>query len=437
MFEVEQVLLDRYQLQEKLSDKLSPQTWLAEDLQTQKPVVVKLLAFSDRIGWDDLKLFEREAKILKHLNHPRIPQYCDSFQWDEGYLWFGLVQHYIRGVTLKDWMAAGKTCNEGKARKVAEDVLDILIYLQNLNPPVLHRDIKPSNLIRGEDGQIYLIDFGAVQDRAAVEGATFTVVGTYGYAPLEQFGGRSTLATDLYALGATLIHLITGVAPADLPQCDGRLQFAHLVDLNPGFVRWLSRLIEPNADRRFPNASTALQTLRQTRTARGAIACVPPKNSRIRLEKAPTCLQITIPPRRFNCMDGLKLTGILVMLIGGSVSVSSSYVVSLVFIVFGLALAAYWILPTFRITTIIFNSQTFEIRWQVGNKKRAIKQVKTGQTAEIDNVFCSEIQGHQKAFPNVTIASGVNELSFSTFDPPLTQKECDWMVGEIKHWLGF
>lgn len=436
MFEVERVLVDRYKLQEKLSDKLSPQTWLAEDLQTHKPVVVKLLAFSDRVGWDDLKLFEREAKVLKHLNHPRIPQYCDSFELDEGYLWFGLVQHYIPGVTLKDWMAAGKTCNQGKARKVAEDVLDILIYLQNLNPPVLHRDIKPSNLIRGEDGKIYLIDFGAVQDRAAVEGATFTVVGTYGYAPLEQFGGRSTLATDLYALGATLIHLITGVAPADLPQCDGRLQFAHLVALNPGFVRWLSQLLEPNADSRFPNASTALHTLRKTRTAKGAIATVFPQNSRIRLKKAPTCLQITIPPRRFNFMDGLKLTGILGMLILGGVSVTSGRVSSFFFIIFGLALAAYWILPTFRTTTITFDSQTFEIRWQIGKMKGAIAQVKRGRTAEIDSVFCGEIQGYKNVFLNVTIASGVKELSFSTFDPPLTKNECYWMVAQIKQWLG-
>jgi serine/threonine protein kinase len=436
MFETRQILRDRYQLQDKLSNKLSPQTWLADDLQTQQPVVVKLLAFSDRVHWDDLKLFEREAKVLKHLNHPRIPQYCDYFHLDDHYLWFGLVQHYIPGVTLKDWMAVGKTCNEGKARKVAIDVLDILIYLQSLNPPVLHRDIKPSNLIRGDDGNIYLIDFGAVQDRAAVEGATFTVVGTYGYTPLEQFGGRSNLSSDLYALGATLIHLVTGVTPADLPQYDGRLQFAHLVDLNPGFVRWLTRLVEPNADQRFPNARTALDALHENKKASSAIACTPPTSRRIHLEKAPTRLQITIPPRPFNTMDQLKLVAIVLLLIieiWGIVVVQFS---ALIFLVCGLALAAYWILPTFRTTTITFDSQTFEIRWKVGRRKVAIKQVKRGRTAEIDSVFRGEIQGYKKAFPNVTIASGVRELAFTTFDPPLTPKECDWLVKEIKHWLG-
>lgn len=74
----------------------------------------------------------------------------------------------------------------------------------------MHRDIKPSNLIWGEDQHVYLVDFGAVQAQAAVTGVTFTVVGTSGYAPLEQFWGRAVAASDLYALGATLIHLLTG-----------------------------------------------------------------------------------------------------------------------------------------------------------------------------------------------------------------------------------
>jgi serine/threonine protein kinase len=435
MFETQRILRDRYQLQEKLSDKLSPQTWLAEDLQTQQPVVVKLLAFSDRVHWDDLKLFEREAKVLKHLNHPHIPQYCDSFHLDDRYLWFGLVQDHIPGVTLKDWMAAGKTCNEGKARKVAIDVLDILIYLQSLNPPVLHRDIKPSNLIRGDDGNIYLIDFGAVQDRAAIEGATFTVVGTYGYTPLEQFGGRSNPSSDLYALGATLIHLVTGVTPADLPQYDGRLQFAHLVNLNPGFVRWLTRLVEPNADRRFANARSALDALHENGKASSAIACAPPTSSRIHLEKAPTRLQITIPPRPFNTMDTLKLV-VIVLLSSVTIWGTSGDFRNIMWLPLGLAFAAYWILPTFRTTTVTFDSQTFEIRWQVWGLKGVIDRVLRGRTAEIDSVFRGEIQGYKKAFPNVTIASGVRELAFSTFDPPLTPKECDWLVEEIKHWLG-
>jgi len=125
---------------------------------------------------------------------------------------------------------------EKQVRELATDILKILIYLHELSPPVLHRDIKPSNLIWGEDKQIYLVDFGAVQAQAAVTGVTFTVVGTSGYAPLEQFWGRAVPSSDLYALGATLIHLLTGTAPADLPQKDSRIQFSDRISLAPSFV---------------------------------------------------------------------------------------------------------------------------------------------------------------------------------------------------------
>lgn len=206
MLETEQVLCDRYQLKQKLAENAGRQTWLAEDVSIHQKVILKLLTFSDQLQWENLKLFEREAQVLKQLNHPRIPKYINYFCIDEQMLWFGLVQEYIPGTSLKELLIQNKVFTSKEVRTIAVDVLKILIYLHSLSPPVLHRDIKPSNLLVGEDAEIYLVDFGAVQDRAAKEGATFTVVGTYGYAPLEQFGGRATPASDLHALGATLIH---------------------------------------------------------------------------------------------------------------------------------------------------------------------------------------------------------------------------------------
>jgi serine/threonine protein kinase len=205
-----QILSDRYQLKQRLGKAPGRQTWLATDMSVQpaKAVVVKLLAFSELMQWDDLKLFEREAQVLQHLDHPHIPRYLDSFTVGEAPCWFGLVQDYIPGTSLKQLLEEGKHFSEKQVRQMAANILHLLKYLHELSPPVLHRDIKPSNLIWGEDNFIYLIDFGAVQDRAAREGATFTVVGTYGYAPMEQLGGRAVPASDLYGLGATLIHLI-------------------------------------------------------------------------------------------------------------------------------------------------------------------------------------------------------------------------------------
>ncbi|AFY42540.1 serine/threonine-protein kinase [Nostoc sp. PCC 7107] len=266
MLQIEQILHHRYQIQRQLGNNGIRQTWLAKDLQAadgeESLVVVKLLAFGGTVQWDDLKLFEREAQVLKQLKHPRIPQYIDYFCIDDRTLWFGLVQQYIPGESLKEKLIVGKRCTEKHARKIATEVLKILIYLHELNPGVLHRDIKPSNLIWGEDNQIYLVDFGAVQDRAAKEGVTFTVVGTYGYAPMEQFGGRAVPASDLYALGASLIHLLTGVPPGDLPQQDLRLQFADRVNASSSFVRWLQKMTEPAPEQRFSNARQALETLK-------------------------------------------------------------------------------------------------------------------------------------------------------------------------------
>ncbi|HEY9860729.1 MAG TPA: protein kinase [Candidatus Obscuribacterales bacterium] len=195
MLEPEQVLHIRpgtpneshYRLKQELGQTAGRQTWLAEDLAAQppEPVVIKLLAFGDQVQWDDLKLFEREAQVLRQPKHSQIPKYRDYFSIDDRLLWFGLVQDYIAGASLKQLITKGRHFSEHQVRQMAANLLHLLIYLHELSPPVLHRDIKPSNLILGKDNYIYLIDFGAVQDKAAAEGSTFTIVGTYGYAPME------------------------------------------------------------------------------------------------------------------------------------------------------------------------------------------------------------------------------------------------------------
>jgi serine/threonine protein kinase len=270
MLQTEQVLQGRYKLKQELGQNAGRQTWLAEEFEGESTqlVIVKLLAFNPQMQWEELKLFEREAQVLKHLNHPRIPQNRDYFSIDkqtgDGLPWFGLVQDYIPGDSLQQLLDKGKRFTEAQVRKIAIEVLEILIYLHELSPPIFHRDIKPSNLILGKNGQIYLVDFGAVQERATAEGATFTVVGTSGYAPPEQLWGRAVAASDLYALGATLIHLLTGTTPADLPQDNLRIQFTDRVNLDSCFADWLEQLTEPAPERRYSTARQALEALNKT-----------------------------------------------------------------------------------------------------------------------------------------------------------------------------
>lgn len=255
-----QILQGRYQLQEKLKDSLLKQTWLAVDLATQPTtfVVIKLLAFTDATRWEELKLFERQAQVLKQLNYPQIPRYQDEFWLEAQESAYVLVQEYIPGRSLEQLQ---QRWSEAQIHQIAKQVLDILAYLHELHPPVIHRDIKPSNLIWGDDDKVYLVDFGGVQDQTVSPGATFTVVGTYGYTPLEQFGGKAVAASDLYALGATLIHLLTGILPADLPQHNLQLQFAELVNCSPSLLSWLQKMTEPALEKRFGCARQALAAL--------------------------------------------------------------------------------------------------------------------------------------------------------------------------------
>lgn len=327
MLQTTQILQGRYQLHKQLGNNAGRQTWLAIDLKTSpaEPVTVKLLAFSPQMQWDEFKLFEREASVLKQLNHPRIPNYRDYFSLDKqtgaGLCWFGLVQDYIPGYSLQQLLDDGKRFTEAQVRSLATQVLEILTYLHGLKPPVLHRDIKPSNLILREDEQIYLVDFGAVQNSAAVEGVTFTVVATTGYAPLEQFWGKAVEAFDLYALGATLIHLLTGVPPADLPQRNLRIQFKDQVSINLAFLSWIESLTEPDLNLRLSTATQALEALQTGRFITYPLQAVhPPFRTKIQISKSPTQISVQIPGR------GIFLIGeLIVWLVKWVLSLSSVF----------------------------------------------------------------------------------------------------------------
>jgi len=170
-----------------------------------------------------------------------------------------LVQSYIEAKSLAEWVKSGRTFNQIEIKHIAKELLEILMYLHTQNPPVIHRDIKPSNILLANRsgnsvGQVYLVDFGSVQTLAATEGSTITVVGTYGYMPPEQFGGRAVPASDLYSLGATLIYLVTGTHPADLPQEDLQIKFEPKIPLDLAFIDWLKWMTEPDLNRRLTSA---------------------------------------------------------------------------------------------------------------------------------------------------------------------------------------
>jgi serine/threonine protein kinase len=285
------ILQDRYQIQSQLSKKAGRRTLLALDLHTHRSVIIKLLIFNAEFAWDDLKLFKREIETLKSIEHPAIPRYLDSFDVDipncQG---FALVQSYIEAPSLAQAYQDGRRFTDVNIRQLAHALLDILIYLHEYTPSIIHRDIKPSNILIANRtshniGDIYLVDFGAVQGNLDQDGSTITIVGTYGYMPPEQFGGRTNPASDLYSLGATLIYLITGIHPADLSTKDCKIQFDCSTDLDSNDLdlkAWLDLMVEPSLERRFASASIAKAELDRVRSK---IQLIPDLNIKLEAKK--------------------------------------------------------------------------------------------------------------------------------------------------------
>jgi serine/threonine protein kinase len=458
MLQAEQVLQERYQLKQQLGRTAAGrQTWLAKDLQSKEQVTLKLLAFSPQMQWEELKLFEREAQVLQALAHPRIPRYRDYFSLDQktgaGIPWFGLVQDYIPGFSLQELLEQGKRFTEKQVRELATDILKILIYLHELSPPVLHRDIKPSNLIWGEDKQIYLVDFGAVQAQSAVTGVTFTVVGTSGYAPLEQFWGRAVPSSDLYALGATLIHLLTGTAPADLPQKDSRIQFSDRISLAPSFVGWIENMTEIALEKRYSTARQALTALESKQTQPlssnkySALRKIPkPAGTYIQLNKSMEQLEIHVPAPGLRKLTTYGTLGVVFYIILWSIALSVAiggisamvFAETLIISVFGIiilvAFLAFLVICLARVlgekNHICFDQNYFELERQTfsfiyGRKKLDIR--------EIAGVFLQK----EANIYQINIRSSTNNFHYKNhlIGGALGEHESAWLAQEIQDWL--
>lgn len=155
-----------------------------------------------------LDKFEKEAKILKQLDHPQVVKLVDFFVEDHrGYL----VLEHIDGMSLRDKVSKEGRLNEDRVRGLAAQMCTILHYLHGLTPSVVHRDFTPDNLILRKDGTLKLVDFNVAQQTEST--ATGTVVGKHAYLPPEQFRGNPSTRSDLYAMGATMHFLLTGEDP--------------------------------------------------------------------------------------------------------------------------------------------------------------------------------------------------------------------------------
>jgi serine/threonine protein kinase len=256
----------RYQLGPKLGKGSQGEIFLARDERAKpgddKEVVIKRL--TPRGTWKSFELFEREAKVLSQLRHAGVPKHLATLEEPPGT--FNLVMQRAPGENLRE-LSARRRLSEIELRDVLVRCLEILDYLHTRTPPVVHRDIKPSNIMRAPDGKCSLVDFGGVLDAARDRGGS-TIVGTFGYMAPEQLHGQATSATDIYALGATIVALAGGIEPEDVPRKGLRMDLdRHLTALDPAFRAALSAMTDPDPDKRPQRVRDVVALLAKARPA--------------------------------------------------------------------------------------------------------------------------------------------------------------------------
>lgn len=228
------------------------------DQNLQMPRAMKeLLYHNEKESAWKRKSLEAEICVLKQTDHPMLPKIIDLFHMpDASYL----IMEYIEGMTLEEYIKENQKAAEEDAVKWGIQLADVLSYLHRLKPPVLYLDMKPSNIILRSDGVLKLIDFGAaLTDWRGMEQGQY--MGTPGYAPPEQIqGGSVDMRTDVYALGATLYHLVTGVSPA-LQNCSVRTVREWDITLSAGLERVISKAAALNPKERYWDAGRMKQEL--------------------------------------------------------------------------------------------------------------------------------------------------------------------------------
>ncbi len=257
------VLADRYQIQQRVGGGGMGSVYKATDRNlAQRVVAVKEMIelFADQTARTKaIEDFKRESELLARMEHASIPTIYDYF-FDLTRGRYYLVMKFIDGGDLATYNQAAKGgVDEPTVTRWAVQICEVLDYIHSQTPPLIYRDLKPANLMLDARTQrVMLVDFGIARFVAPTQKGV-TAVGTMGYAPPELFAGKATPASDLYSLGATMFHLLTGKDPQDNPLLI--FDFAKNPTprvINPALTERMEQIIcravEHEALHRFPTA---------------------------------------------------------------------------------------------------------------------------------------------------------------------------------------
>lgn len=248
-------------------------TFKATHRDTGEVVAIKKLEIGGLPEWKPVERFEREAKVLRSLDHPSIVRFIEAFEHSEGDGHaFYIVFEYVEGQTLGERIEAGHRWDEPSASRLLESLLEALVYLHGLSPRVVHRDIKPGNIILTEEDRPVLIDFGSVSDVSPRADGGLTIAGTAGYMAPEQAMGTVDPRSDLYGLGATMAHALTHVHPSELPREGLNIVLDERTGCSEDLLCVLAGMLEPNPADRFESAEESLEALRGPREEPTALA---------------------------------------------------------------------------------------------------------------------------------------------------------------------
>lgn len=267
--ELMSLLRGHYRIIKPLGGGGFARTYFAEDAdKLEEKCVVKQLVPQGQGSWSRQKateLFQQEAKRLQHLGeHSQIPTLYAYFK-EDNYLY--LVQQFIEGQNLLQELEQHGVYDEAKIREFLEDLLPVIATVHQQQ--VIHRDIKPENILRREsDAKLVLIDFGvSKQKTGTVHPKPGTNIGSFGYAPFEQmYSGEAYPASDLYSLGATTFHLLTGISPWEIWMKQGyswisswRQYLREPITQELGLV--IDKLLQEDYKQRYLSAEAVLQDL--------------------------------------------------------------------------------------------------------------------------------------------------------------------------------